>query len=475
MIMSQHQSFDFYLTKNLISFICSEKTEEVVDTRTQTIQKQHVKPEPLESSVHGREVHVSKQKQIQKETVGDLEITRKITATETTEVEHKGSTTERVVEGPVKPAKAPFFTKKIQPCRVYENEQARFEVEFDGDPLPTVNWYRENFLIKNSKDFQIHTFSTKSVLIIRQVFPEDSAVFAAVAENRGGTAKCSANLVVEERKRQGKGGAVPPSFLTTIQDVSVPEGQLARFDARINGTKPLDVYWIKDGNKITPNIKYKIVEEDNNYTLLIIESYQEDAGVYECVAVNNSGEARCDAECRIRSTKTPQKREASVPGPEKAPTLIEPLKEQQVTEGSSAIFKCRVTGKPNPTAQWYKGQNIIKPSKFFQMSRDGEYYTLRISEAFPEDEGAYKCELMNSVGRVTTTANLRVVAPGSPESLPILSPLKDVTVDEGQPAQFKTSISGKTKPTNVQWFREGALIPESPDFQVCMNVKTIPF
>lgn len=104
--------------------------------RVQKVQQ----PEPLESTVHGREVHVSKQKQVQKENVGDLEITRNITATETTEVEHKGTTQERVVDGPVKPAKAPFFTKKIQPCRVFENEQARFEVEFDGDPIPTVKW-----------------------------------------------------------------------------------------------------------------------------------------------------------------------------------------------------------------------------------------------------------------------------------------------------------------------------------------------
>lgn len=37
---------------------------------------------------------------------------------------------------------------------------------------------------------------------------------------------------------------------------------------------------------------------------------------------------------------------------------------------------------------------------------------------------------------------------------------------EGQPAQFKTQVSpAKPKPT-IQWYREGALIPQSPDFQV---------
>lgn len=413
-------------------------------------------------------MHVNRQKQVQKETVGDLEITRKITATETTEMEHKGTTQERVVDGPALPSTAPFFTKKIQPCRAFENEQARFEVEYDGDPIPKVQWYRENFPIKNSPIFQIHTFGTKSILMIRQVFPEDSAMFSAVAENRGGTAKCSANLVVEERKHPGsKGSAIPPSFLTTIQDTTVNEGQLARFDAKINGTKPLDVYWLKSGKKIVPNIKYKIVEEDSTYTLLIIEAFPEDAGAYECVAVNNAGEARCESECFVVSAKTAQKKsQQSAPGTEKIPTLIEPLKDQTIGEGSSSVFKCRVIGKPNPSAQWFKGPNIIKPSKFFQMSRDGEYYSLRITEAFPEDEGVYKCELANSLGKVSTSANLRVQAPEVQEALPTLSPMKDVFAEEGSPAQFKTTISGKTKPTNVQWFREGALIPESPDFQV---------
>ncbi len=64
-------------------------------------EKGGVPPDPFESSVHGREVHVAKQKQTQKEVKGQMEITRKITATETTEVEHKARTQERVVQGQV--------------------------------------------------------------------------------------------------------------------------------------------------------------------------------------------------------------------------------------------------------------------------------------------------------------------------------------------------------------------------------------
>ncbi|EEB18956.1 conserved hypothetical protein [Pediculus humanus corporis] len=424
-------------------------------------------PEPSESTVHGKEVHVSKQRQKQKEIQGDLEITRNISATETTEVEHKATTHERVVDGPVKPAKAPFFTKKIQPCRAFEQEQARFEVEYDGDPMPKVKWFRENQLINNSPDFQIHTFGTKSVLILRQVFLEDSGVFSVIAENRGGTAKCSANLVVEEKRKTGRGGTIPPNFLTTIQSCVVPAGQLARFDAKISGTKPLDVYWLKDGQKVLPDIRFKVLEEDNTYTLLIIEAAPEDSGTYECVAINSSGEARCEAECVVQapaSRKTPLKTPPS-PGVERKPTLMEQLKSQIVKEGQSVSFRCKISGRPSPEIQWFKGENLIKPSKYFQMQKEGDWCTLRITEAFPEDEGPYKCVATNPGGSVSTTANLKVTAPDSKEKAPHLNPMKDVTVQEGSPAQFRTKVTGVPQPT-IQWLREGMLIPQTADFQM---------
>ena len=56
-----------------------------------------------------------------------------------------------------------------------------------------------------------------------------------------------------------------------------------------------------------------------------------------------------------------------------------------------------------------KGDKVIKPSKYFQMQKDADVYTLRISEAFPEDEGVYKCVATNSVGDCTLSAELRVL------------------------------------------------------------------
>lgn len=158
----------------------------------------HVQPrDPQESTVHDKSVLTKKQQQTQKELKGDLEITRNIKTTETLAKEHSGVTKERRVIGPPVKAKPPIFTKKIAPARVFEGERAMFECQFEGEPSPTITWYRENFEIQNSRDFQIETKQNKSTLIIREVYLEDSGVFTVKAENQGGSAKSSSNLIVE--------------------------------------------------------------------------------------------------------------------------------------------------------------------------------------------------------------------------------------------------------------------------------------
>ena len=60
--------------------------------------------------------------------------------------------------------------------------------------------------------------------------------------------------------------------------------------------------------------------------------------------------------------------------------------------------------------KWYKGTSewTIKPSKFFKPKSDGTKHQLFILEAYPEDEGLYKCVVSNPVGTTATTARLIV-------------------------------------------------------------------
>jgi titin len=102
------------------------------------------------------------------------------------------------------------------------------------------------------------------------------------------------------------------------------------------------------------------LEEDNIYTLLILESVVEDTGKYECVAINSAGEARCEAECSVRQLQASSKATKTLlTDTEKAPTILQPLQNQTIKEGTSAAFSCRITGKPIPTIQWKKADKVI--------------------------------------------------------------------------------------------------------------------
>lgn len=65
-------------------------------------------------------------------------------------------------------------------------------------------------------------------------------------------------------------------------------------------------------------------------------------------------------------------------------------------------------------------------------------------------------------------------APDTQEVTPSLSPMLDVIVSEGSPAQFRTQVSGKPQPT-IQWLRDGLVIPQSADFQVKIHLNYLQY
>lgn len=125
-------------------------------------------------------------------------------------------------------------------------------------------------------------------------------------------------------------------------------GELVRLDAKVVGTKPIDVYWGKNGAKVTTDITHKILDEDDTNTLLILESTMADQGTYECIAVNSVGEARCSAQVTIVSgpaspRAAPVQPKQPVVLPIAPPQVLEPLKEVVVKEGEAATFKTRIS------------------------------------------------------------------------------------------------------------------------------------
>lgn len=132
---------------------------------------------------------------------------------------------------------------------------------------------------------------------------------------------------------------IPPSFTKTIQCIRTNAGSVVTLDAKINGSRPMNVFWVKNGNRLKEDNKHRIVEHEDQFTLVVLEVTIEDSGSYECVAMNSVGEARCTANIIVEEVvieqKIVEKTEAKV---------IEKMKDIAVREGQSAVFKCRISG-----------------------------------------------------------------------------------------------------------------------------------
>ena len=56
----------------------------------------------------------------------------------------------------------PEFARGFSNLTTYEGEQVRFEVEVRGDPPPSLTWYRDGEIIRDSPDFQVRPISLVS-------------------------------------------------------------------------------------------------------------------------------------------------------------------------------------------------------------------------------------------------------------------------------------------------------------------------
>lgn len=71
------------------------------------------------------------------------------------------------------------------------------ECTVEGNPLPTVQWFKNESNIDNSPDYIITYNNGEAVLKFEEVFVEDQATYTCKATNQVGQASTSASLSVK--------------------------------------------------------------------------------------------------------------------------------------------------------------------------------------------------------------------------------------------------------------------------------------
>lgn len=90
----------------------------------------------------------------------------------------------------------PNFVKFLEPNTAREGSMFEFTCKVEGNPLPTVQWFKSSECIDNSPDYIITYNNGEAILKFENVFLDDRAEYTCKASNEVGTAQTTANLIV---------------------------------------------------------------------------------------------------------------------------------------------------------------------------------------------------------------------------------------------------------------------------------------
>ena len=198
-----------------------------------------------------------------------------------------GSTTTTAELLVYKPDYPPVFKRELQDISIFQGKDLRLEVEVEGKPEVTVEWYVNDELIEDQGRHVIVDKDDESelhVLAVEDIARGDSGTYKCVAKNALGEAVSACQVAVGEKE-------MAPVFMEGAKDgsVTVLDGGNVRLEARIGGVPAPVVEWFKDEKPVPSGDHFVKMVEGDRHCLDIVHVSPQDSGTYKCVGKNNLG------------------------------------------------------------------------------------------------------------------------------------------------------------------------------------------
>lgn len=87
-----------------------------------------------------------------------------------------------------------------------------------------------------------------------------------------------------------------------MQPQTATSGRTIRFSVQVNGIPHPQVLWSKDSQALSTSYKCKLLHDEEEHTLMLLDVSTEDAGIYSCEAKNDYGEAISSAPLTVEGT-----------------------------------------------------------------------------------------------------------------------------------------------------------------------------
>ncbi|NWV42606.1 HMCN1 protein, partial [Grantiella picta] len=298
---------------------------------------------------------------------------------------------------------------------ITENSQAVLSCMAEGIPTPTINWRKDNTLLRDT----VGKYQTVpgGDLILDNVVPEDSGSYTCIATNTAGEDMHTVTLTVH----------MLPAFTELPGDIALTKGEQLRLTCKATGIPVPKITWTFNNNIIPAQY-----DDVNGHSELLIERVsKEDSGTYVCSAENTVGSIKAIGFVYVK--------EPPVFKGDYHSSRIEPL-------GGNAMLNCEVRGDPPPTIQWSKKGVGVQISNRIRQLVNG---SLAIYGTVNEDAGDYKCVATNDVGVVERSLTLTLQSPPAITVEPV-----GTVLEAGATAVLDCQARGEPPPA-ISWSRQG--------------------
>lgn len=222
-----------------------------------------------------------------------------------------------------------------------EGETVRFQCAVAGHPTPWVTWDKDNVTVTPSARITVSEKEDIKILEIEEVTVEDSGLYRVTLENEVGRVEATARLdVIGRRSNQEKtSNLCSRSFSPSIRRRMT--SSVGRIGDRITLTSDFKLTpntvttWYRNEDQVVETNRIMSLCEDT--AILQIEYLElEDAGIYCCIAENDSGKSYYYVELLVIE-------ENEVDGT--PPIFQEGLKNYVVEEGNPIELQVQIKGK----------------------------------------------------------------------------------------------------------------------------------
>ncbi|XP_038857003.1 obscurin-like [Salvelinus namaycush] len=301
------------------------------------------------------------------------------------------------------------FKQKLKNQEAPEEGNVTLRCELSKSGV-SVEWLKGEELLREGKRYQMKQEGRTAEMVIRNVVLQDAGEYSCVTA-------CNVRTAADIKVR-----ALPVTFTQEVQNAMIKEGDSGKLFCELS--KPgAPVDWRKGRVILKSGDKYEMKQEGRITKLLIHNVEESDAGKYTC----KTKDAQSTAELTVKAPPI---------------TFKVKLKNQEVEEENSVTLFCELS-KPGLTAEWRKGEELLKNGVRYQIRKREATMELTIRKAVLEDTGFYSC--VYAEAKTTATVNITAIP------VTFKMGLKNQEAPEGGIVNLRCELSKAGVP--VEWWK----------------------